>query len=209
MRSVVESEGAPAAFAKVSLQEREATITLGGTWNLKGSVLPKPATTLHEVESAGGITRVRCVGQDLGTWDSSLLLFLSEVDDWCQAHQIALDLRGLPEGVDSLIALAKEVAEAETESRGARAETEGPGARHESFLYRLGSWAIGQTSAFTAASAFIGDCVLSLSRIFTGKGKVDWRLFWLTMQQSWAQSVPIVGLISFLTGLILCFVGSI
>ena len=200
MRSVAESDVAPAAVAKTSLKDGEATITFGGVWNLKGSVRPKSATALHEVESAGGITRVRCVGQDLGTWDSSLLLFLSEVDDWCQAHQIALDLRGLPEGVDSLIALAKAVPEAETESRGAR---------HESFLFRLGSWAIGQTSAFTAASAFIGDCVLSLRRIFTGKGKVDWRLFWLTMQESGAQALPIVGLISFLTGLILAFVASI
>src|SRR6516165_864066 len=117
MSSVAESERAPAAFAKVSLQAGEATIALGGAWNLKGSVRPKSATMLREVESAGGITRIRCVGQDLGTWDSSLLLFLSEVDAWCQAHQIALDLQGLPEGVGSLIALAKAVPEAETKSR--------------------------------------------------------------------------------------------
>src|SRR6201987_1797773 len=200
MRSVVESEGAPAAFAKVSLQESEATIALGGTWNLKGSVRPKTATTLHELESAGGITRIRCVGQDLGTWDSSLLLFLSEVDEWYQAHQIALDLKDLPERVGSLIALVKAVPEAETKSRRAG---------HVSFLYQLGTWTIGQAGACTAAAAFIGEFVLSLRRVFTGKGKVDWRLFWLTMQESGAQALPIVGLISFLTGLILAFVASI
>jgi phospholipid/cholesterol/gamma-HCH transport system permease protein len=200
MRSVAESDVAPAAFAKTSLQDGQATITLGGVWNIKARVRPKSAPALHEVESAGEITRIRCVSQDLGAWDSSLLLFLSEVDDWCQAHQITLDLRGLPEGVDSLIALAKAVPEAVTNSRGPR---------HVSFLYRLGDWAIGQTSAFTAASAFIGECVLSLRRILSGKGKVDWRLFWLTMQESGAQALPIVGLISFLTGLILAFVASI
>jgi phospholipid/cholesterol/gamma-HCH transport system permease protein len=200
MRSVAESDIAPAAFAKTSLHDGQATITLGGVWNIKARVRPKSAPALHEVESAGEITRIRCVGQDLGTWDSSLLLFLSEVDDWCQAHQTTLDLRGLPEGVDSLIALAKAVPEAETKSLGPR---------HVSFLYRLGDWAIGQTTAFTAAAAFIGDCVLSLRRILSGKGKVDWRLFWLTMQESGAQALPIVGLISFLTGLILAFVASI
>jgi phospholipid/cholesterol/gamma-HCH transport system permease protein len=200
MRSVAESDVAPAASAKVSLQDGEATIALGGTWNLKGSVWPKSATTLHEVESAGGITRIRCVGQDLGTWDSSLLLFLSEVDTWCQAHQTALDLKGLPEGVDSLIALAKAVPEAETKSRGGR---------HVSFLYQVGTWAIGQAGALIAAAAFIGDGVLSIRRIITGKGKVDWRLFWLTLQESGAQALPIVGLISFLTGLILAFVASV
>src|ERR1700758_632479 len=174
MRSVVESEGAPPAFAKVSLQEREATIALGGTWNLKGSVRPKSTATLHEVESADGITRIRCVGQELGTWDSSLLLFLSEVDEWCQAHQIALDLKDLPEGVGSLIALAKAVPEAETKSRRTG---------HVSFLYQLGTWTIGQAGAFTAAAAFIGECVLSLKRGFTGKGKVDWRVFLLNMTE--------------------------
>src|ERR1700757_5279184 len=138
MRSVAESDVAPAAVAKTSLQDGEATITFGGVWNLKGSVWPKSAATLQEVESAGGITRIRCVSQDLGTWDSSLLLFLSEVDDWCQAHQIALDLKDLPEGVGSLIALAKAVPEAETESRRAG---------HVSFLYQLGTWAIGQADA--------------------------------------------------------------
>ena len=200
MRSVVESEGAPPAFAKVSLQEGAATIALGGVWNLKGSVRPKSAATLHEIGSAGGIKRVRCVAQDLGTWDSSLLLFLSEVDEWCHEHQVALDLQELPEGVGSLIALAKAVPEAETKSRRAG---------HASFLQQLGTWAIGQAGAFKAAAAFIGECVLSLRRIFAGKGKVDWRLFWLTLQESGAQALPIVGLISFLTGLILAFVASI
>jgi phospholipid/cholesterol/gamma-HCH transport system permease protein len=199
MRSVAESE-APAAFAKVSLQGGEATIALGGAWNLKGSVCPKSATTLHEVESAGEIARIRCVGQDLGSWDSSLLLFLAEIDTWCQAHQVALDLQNLPDGVGSLIALAKAVPEAETKGRGPR---------HFSFLAQVGNWAIGQTGALTAAAAFIGQCVLSFRRIATGKGKVDWRLFWLTLQESGAQALPIVGLISFLTGLILAFVASI
>src|ERR1700757_2427921 len=157
MRSVVESEGAPAPFAKVSLQEREATIALGGTWNLKGSVRPKSTATLHEVESADGITRIRCVGQDLGTWDSSLLLFLSEVDEWCQAHQIALDLKDLPERVGSLIALVKAVPEAETKSRRAG---------HVSFLYQLGTWTIGQAGAFTAGPGFVGGMVPHLKKGF-------------------------------------------
>jgi phospholipid/cholesterol/gamma-HCH transport system permease protein len=200
MRSVVESEEAPAAFAKVSLQEGEATVALGGVWNLKGSVRPNSATTLKEVESAAGITRIRCVAQDLGLWDSSLLLFLSELDEWCQAHKIILDLQSLPEGVASLIALAKEVPEAETKSRA-------PG--HVSLLYQLGAWTIGQAGAFTAAANFIGECLLSITRIVAGKGKVDWRLFWLTMQESGFQALPIVSLISFLTGLILAYVASI
>ena len=196
--AVAESE--EAAFVKVSHQGDEATITFGGVWNLRAATRPKPATTLSEVESAGKVTRIRCVGENLGAWDSSLLLFLAELDDWCQSHQVALDLHNLPEGVTSLIALAKVVPEAETD----RGHTQRP-----SFLYRLGMWAIQQSNAFTAAAAFIGETAISLRRIVAGKGKVDWRLFWLSMQETGAQALAIVGLISFLTGLILAFVASI
>jgi ABC-type transporter Mla maintaining outer membrane lipid asymmetry permease subunit MlaE len=34
------------------------------------------------------------------------------------------------------------------------------------------------------------------------KAAFDWRLFWLTMQECSAPALPIVGMISFLTGLI-------
>jgi phospholipid/cholesterol/gamma-HCH transport system permease protein len=196
--AVAESE--EAAFAKVSRQGDEATITLGGVWNLRAATRPNPGATLSEIESAGRVTRIGCVAESLGSWDSSLLLFLAEVDEWCQSHQVALDLHKLPEGVNSLIALAKAVPEAETQ-RGHTGRT--------SFLYRLGMWAIQQAASVTAAATFIGECVLSLKRIIGGKGKVDWRLFWLTMEEAGPQALPIVGLISFLTGLILAFVASI
>src|SRR5258708_19663520 len=70
-------------------------------------------------------------------------------------------------------------------------------------------WALQQAPSFTAAATFIGECVLSLKRIIGGKGKVDWRLFWLTLEESGPQALAIAGLISFLTGLILAFVASI
>jgi phospholipid/cholesterol/gamma-HCH transport system permease protein len=57
--------------------------------------------------------------------------------------------------------------------------------------------------------AFAGEVVLSLGRMLRGKAAFDWRLFWLTMEDCSARALPIVGLISFLTGLILAFVGAI
>jgi phospholipid/cholesterol/gamma-HCH transport system permease protein len=195
-----ESKGAPAAFAKVSRQDGEVTIALGGGWNLRAPARPQPATALRDLESAGSATRIRCVSEDLGPWDSSLLLFLSELDAWCHSHNVALDLQNLPEGVNSLIALSKAVPEAKTKS--SRVD-------RYSFMYQLGTWAINHTAGFQAAARFIGECVLSFKRIVSGQGKVDWRLFWLTLQESGAQALPIAGLISFLTGLILAFVASI
>ena len=59
------------------------------------------------------------------------------------------------------------------------------------------------------ALEFTGDAVLSFGRILRGQAAFDWRLFWLTMQECSSQALPIVGMISFLTGLIFAFVGAI
>ena len=198
--SIMKSVSAEPAFASVGRQNGETIIKLGGTWNLRSSDRPKTDAVIGELQSGEKVARIRCIGDKLGSWDSSLLLFLSEVDAWCQSHDVTLDVKELPEGVASLIELAKAVPEQET-GRGH--------IKKGSFLYRLGSWAIDSAESLVAAVRFIGECVLSLGRIFTGKGKVDWRLFWLTMEESGSQALPIVSLISFLTGLILAFVASI
>ena len=185
---------------KVSCQNGVALISVSGAWNLRGTERPKVETVIRELESGGQIQEVRCVPEQLGTWDSSLLMFVSDLDAWCEARHVVLDLNELPEGVGSLIELAKAVPEKET----GRGRTD----RH-SFFYRLGTWTIESAQGLVAAAQFVGESVLSLGRIFTGKGKVDWQLFWLTVQESGSQALPIVGLISFLTGLILAFVASI
>ena len=190
----------PTASVKITRENGVAKVLVGGVWSLRAKRRPNLNQLIRELESSGEVHQVRCVPEHLGHWDSSLLVFLSDLDIWCQSRHLPLELEELPEGVSSLIELAKAVPEQET----------GRGRLHKhSFFYVLGQWAIDGSTGLEAAARFIGECVLSFGRIFSRNGKVDWRLFWLTLQECGIQALPIVGLISFLTGLILAFVASI
>ena len=56
---------------------------------------------------------------------------------------------------------------------------------------------------------FIGQAVLSLGRLLTGRARFRAADFWQTLQECGAQALPIVSLISFLIGVILAFVGDV
>lgn len=56
---------------------------------------------------------------------------------------------------------------------------------------------------------FIGQTVLSLGRLVTGRARFRAADFWLTLQECGVQALPIVSLISFLIGVILAFVGNV
>jgi phospholipid/cholesterol/gamma-HCH transport system permease protein len=175
-------------------------LVLGGEWSLKSTHRLRAQTVLADLEREAGLKTIRGETREIKSWDSSLLVFLWEVDEWCRARKIKFADENLPKEISSLMGLAAAVPEQET-GRGAK--------ERRSFFYHLGKWALDTVDALLAAFEFIGECILSFRRILARRGKVDWRLYWLTMQECSAQALPIVGLISFLTGLILAFVGSI
>jgi phospholipid/cholesterol/gamma-HCH transport system permease protein len=175
-------------------------LALGGVWSLKAPERLHAETVLADLERESGVTTIHCETSEVESWDSSLLVFLWEVEEWCKNHKIKFVDDELPKEISSLIRLATAVPEQQT-GRGSRV-------RH-SFFYNLGIWVLGQLDMLLAAFEFTGECILSFQRILRRRGKVDWRLYWLTLQECSAEALPIVGLISFLTGLILAFVGAI
>jgi phospholipid/cholesterol/gamma-HCH transport system permease protein len=136
----------------------------------------------------------------LGSWDSSLILLVSRVEEWCRRHQVRFMQDSLPPGIQGLLALANEVPERKT----GRGQPE-----RRNLLVLLGEGVMGLANGAVATLTFIGEFVLSLGRLLGRRAVFDQRLFWLTMQECSAQALPIVSLISFLTGLILAFVGAI
>jgi phospholipid/cholesterol/gamma-HCH transport system permease protein len=56
---------------------------------------------------------------------------------------------------------------------------------------------------------FIGDCTLSFFGVFKHPQRFRWLDLIVEMQQCWASSLPIVGLVSFLVGVILAFQAAI
>jgi phospholipid/cholesterol/gamma-HCH transport system permease protein len=180
--------------------DEQLKLVLGGEWSLTAAQRQRAATVLADLEREPGVQLIRCVTTDVKSWDSSLLVFLWEVEEWCKGHEIKFAEDDLPKEISSLIRLATAVPEQQT-GRG--------GAVRRSLFYYLGAWVLGKIGTLNAALEFTGECVISFQRILRRRGKVDWGLYWLTMQECSAEALPIVGLISFLTGLILAFVGAI
>jgi phospholipid/cholesterol/gamma-HCH transport system permease protein len=137
---------------------------------------------------------------DVTAWDSGLLTFVREVVEQSTSRQIVVDQRGLPTGVQRLLALAAAVPEQE-EAR--RRDERLP------WLDRIGTVVLSGWHGTWDILGFTGDTVLAGLRLMAGKARfrrVDLAFF---LQQCGAQASGIVTLVSFLVGLILAFVGAV
>ena len=136
----------------------------------------------------------------VSAWDTSLLVVVARVQALCARRKVQFLRESLPPNVASLIELSEAVPERQT----GRADN-----KPHSILWIIGTNTITLFQGFGVAVEFVGDVILSIGRMLRGKAAFDWRLFWLTMQECSAQALPIVGMISFLTGLIFGFVGAV
>jgi phospholipid/cholesterol/gamma-HCH transport system permease protein len=175
-------------------------LKLEGDWIVRHSEQRLIEQIFSELQKQPRVSELEFDMSNIGSWDTSLLMVVMRVEEWCRANNVSLARASLPQGIESLIKLSEEVPERKT-GRG--------GTKPQSLFEFVGNGVIGAISGIRSAFAFIGETILSFSRIIRGKAAFDWRLFWLTMQECSAQALPIVGLISFLTGLIFAFVGAI
>ena len=182
-------------------QTDDATLEvhLAGAWRLRGG-LPSAALIKRELESAPTMRHIGFEARALTSWDSSVLAFLVEVSELCRIRGIDMDRTGLPSGLRRLLDLA----EAVPEKKGARKETV-----QMPFLERIGNTAIGAGTSLGEMLAFLGDMTLTFVRLFRMKVRFRAVDLFLLIQQSGAQALPIVTLISFLVGVILAFVGAV
>lgn len=172
---------------------------LAGPWTLK-SERPDPAVVVRRLEDQPGTKRVVFSSEQVTAWDTGLLTFLSVVKSACAERHISVDSTGLPEGARKLLDLAAAVPE---KSGARRQQTADP------FLDAVGKWAQGAGASFGNALAFIGGAALAFGRFFVGKAQFRGSDLALVFQETGAQALPIVSLISFLVGVILAFVGAL
>jgi len=158
------------------------------------------ATVQQELERAPQPARVAFEAQTLTHWDSSILVFLTNVSELCRQHGIAMDRAGLPAGVRRLL----ELAEAVPEKKGARKEE-----AVTSFLESVGNSAIGAGGSIGEMLQFLGEMSITFVRLFRMNVRFRAVDLFLLIQQCGAQALPIVTLISFLVGVILAFVGAV
>src|SRR5687768_13109668 len=73
-------------------------VSLGGTWQITAS---RPAWS--KLVNGRKPARVRATIDDVEKWDTSLLLFLFEAQEWCRTSGAQWDADGLPEKIRTLL----------------------------------------------------------------------------------------------------------
>jgi phospholipid/cholesterol/gamma-HCH transport system permease protein len=174
-------------------------VELSGAWRLRGGI-PSASSVQHELEPSRKVRDVTFEARDLSSWDTSVLTFLVEVSELCRARAINIDRTGLPAGVRRLL----ELAEAVPEKKGARKEE-----ARALFFERVGNSVVGVGLSLTEMLRFLGEMTVTFFRLFGMKARFRTVDLLLLIQQSGAQALPIVTLISFLVGVILAFVGAV
>lgn len=192
-----EASAMNAALAELRVENDEAIVMLAGDWSLEAEQ-PRFDDLMTGAPAQRG--RIRVVEFDasaLGTWDSSLLIFLMRGEEYCEEHGVQFDGSGLPEQVPRLLALARAVPE--------RAQSGEP--ERQPFLARLGTAALRVRSNATAAITFVGEVAIALAGVVTRRVPMRWRDFWNVVQANSSGALPIVTLIAILVGVIIAFLG--
>jgi phospholipid/cholesterol/gamma-HCH transport system permease protein len=194
-------EGATTAPAAATIRQQDDTlvVVLAGAWQLEhGS--PRFAELVGALPDAASDAAVSGVGFDataLDTWDSSLLIFLLQAHDYCEAHDLALDTTELPDRLTRLLALARAVPERVTRQD----------APELTRVARLGVVALSAWDTWLATVTFTGQVTDSFIRLALRRVEMRWREFWVVVQQNSSGALPIVTLIALLVGVIIAFLG--
>lgn len=167
---------------------------LRGDW-LLGRTLPHDAPLFE----GGRPRRIELDAAGVGAWDTGLVVFLYQLARRCEAEGVELGRDGLPAGVRRLLELALAVPATETGD-----EVEAP-----RLLERLGRGVLAAAEGARDMLTFLGEATLSFGRLVTGRARLRRSDVALAIQEAGPEALGIVGLISFLIGLILAFMGAV
>jgi phospholipid/cholesterol/gamma-HCH transport system permease protein len=194
---------AAVALAAFRRDDDSLVAVLSGDWNLEGSA-PRFGPLLESALAAGasGAPTLRTVAFNataLGDWDTSLLIFLRQGQEYCVAHKLDFATDGLPAQITRLLALARVVPE-----RAVVAEPVGP---RLSWVGRFGLYGVADWKAVHDALTFVGEVAVRASLLARGRVRMRWREFWVVVQSNSSGALPIVTLIALLVGVIIAFLG--
>jgi len=192
---------AAAALAEIRREDDSLVAVLSGEWNLERPA-PRFAQLMESALSADppGARAARVVNVDasaLSTWDSSLLIFLRQGQEYCEAHQLEFGTEGVPERIASLLALARVVPERVTDRDEPRLSP----------VARFGLAGIAAWDAAHVAVTFTGEVIQRGAQLLRGRVRMRWREFWVVVQSNGSGALPIVTLIALLIGVIVAFLG--
>ncbi len=174
-------------------------IKLSGDWHISAGLLSESAVTSQLTRHPDIVQINFCILQEL-KWDSGLIVFLLRLIEECSLKNIYVNREALPKEAQKLIMLALKVNE---KTDIATANVHGP------LLARLGEKVLKIGESFNLAFQFLGDIVVSLGCLMTGKAFFRWDDFMVLIKRCGIDTLLLVSLISLLVGMILAFVASI
>jgi phospholipid/cholesterol/gamma-HCH transport system permease protein len=193
-----EADGAAPAQAAARQTGDTLVVALSGTWELERPT-PRFDRLVEERSRSKAVRAVEFDAAELGAWDSSLLTFLLQGLNYCEAHDLEFRDDGLPEGIARLLELARAVPERHLGFEDAKL----------GFAARIGIRSLSAWDALLAFVSFTGEVTQSFVRLLSRRARLRWREFWVVVQSNSSGALPLVTLISFLVGLIIAFLGAV
>jgi len=157
-----------------------------------------PFAEIPEIpEAKKGQSEALFDGSEIDEWDSSLIIQLDRCRDAFSAKGFSTKLIGFPGSIETLLGRTDSTDESTPSSDG------------ENFIHRLGGHGLEAWHGFCGFILFLGEMTQSVGRLIKGKAIFQRADLLHLLWDSTGKSIGIVFLISFLTGLILAFVGAI
>ncbi len=181
------------AHVTSKLEGERMEVALEGVWRITEQ---RPLWTNVVKRAQPKRVEVRVDGVE--RWDSALLLFLFEVEQWCRATGVYFDGERLPEKIRTLLAQLS-----------VSHQTSVPFDRTQSFVAVVGSATLDLSQKVREMVQFVGESVIGTMRIVKNPQKFRWRDCLDEMLNCGAMALPIVSLISFLTGVTLAYTGAL
>ena len=172
-------------------------IRLGGSW-----LLSRPRPQVNEVFAGhdfGDAKRIRFDVDAVDAWDTGLLIFLRACQDRAEAQGLRCELGDLPDGIRDLLELSRAVPE----------EASTPEQTDAGWLASFGERAWQAMGGVGRFNGFFGELLLDGLAFTRGRAQLRKSDFFSILQSTGPAALPIVSLLSFLTGLIIAFIGVI
>ncbi len=187
-----------AGVAELRYQEGVLLAALSGDWSIEQPTPRFESVLAQDANSRGTVRALTFDATRLGSWDSSLLVFLEQAQAYCEAQRIEMDRSALPEQVTRLLTLSRAVPERDaSEDQQAKAPA----------IARLGGAALSTWSNVKSSITFAGEITLAVAQLPRRKVRMRWREFWVVVQSNSSGAIPIVTLIALLVGVIIAFLG--
>ncbi len=171
-------------------------VVIGGRWRIDQDL---PSADTLKASLTAQVHQLGFDASELTDWDSGLLTFVSGISRFCADLGVAVDISGLPPGAQRLLAMASAVPEQKIARRHG-----GP----QGAFAQVGEATLEFFRGAPQMLGFLGEVVLSLLRLLTGRARFRTRDVWLEIEEVGPRALPIVSVISFLVGLILAYLGA-